>query len=137
VGQPTLFDSTEAVLADDDRGRIGYTPGFIDAATAEAWFAELRSGVNWRSERRMMYDREVDVPRLVGHFRLDSPDDSTPAPILEAARRVVERLDVPFNSVAPHNDPASRSFANSCDEGCGWADWGGVRRRGVRPERIR
>ena len=64
----------------------------------------------------MMYDREVDVPRLIGHFRLDPPPASTPRAIMEASRLVAERLDVPFNtvglnlyrdgrdSVAPHND---------------------------------
>src|SRR5688572_15063136 len=97
--QLPLFDSTETLLADDERGRIAYTLDFIDAATAHAWFAELRSGVNWRAERRMMYDREVDVPRLIGHFRLDPPVSSTPAAIRDAARRVADRIDAPFNSV--------------------------------------
>lgn len=114
--QLTLFDYGETLLADDERGRIAYTPRFVDAATAETWFAELRRAVDWRAERRMMYDREVDVPRLVGHFRLDPAPDSAPGAILEAARRVGERVGVPFNSVglnlyrdgrdsvAPHND---------------------------------
>ena len=114
--QLTLFDSSEALLADDERGRIAYTPGFVEAATAEAWFAELRSGVNWRALRRKMYDREVEVPRLIGHFRLDPPPGITPGAILDASRRVVDHLGVPFNSVglnlyrdgsdsvAPHND---------------------------------
>jgi alkylated DNA repair dioxygenase AlkB len=116
MSQLTLFESSENVLADDERGRIVYTSRFVDAATTDAWFAELRAGVEWRSERRMMYDREVDVPRLVGHFRLDPPPESTPAAIVDAARRVRESLEVPFNSVglnlyrdgrdsvAPHND---------------------------------
>jgi alkylated DNA repair dioxygenase AlkB len=116
MGQLTLFESAETLLVDDDRGRISYTPRFVDAETAEAWFAEVRGGVGWRAERRMMYDREVDVPRLVGHFRLDPAPASTPAAILDAARRVTEKLNVPFNSVglnlyrdghdsvAPHND---------------------------------
>src|SRR5215208_3802662 len=114
--QLTLFDSDETLLADDERGRIAYTARFVDPATALAWFAELRNNVNWRSERRMMYDREVDVPRLIGHFRLDPPSGSTPAAILDVARRVVGCLELPFNSVglnlyrdgrdsvAPHND---------------------------------
>jgi alkylated DNA repair dioxygenase AlkB len=114
--QLTLFDSSEAVLTDDERGRIAYTPRFVDAPTAEAWFAELRSGVKWRGQRRQMYDREVDVPRLIGHFRLDPAPEGTPAAIVDAARLVVDRLGVPFNSVglnfyrdgrdsvAPHND---------------------------------
>jgi alkylated DNA repair dioxygenase AlkB len=111
-----LFDSTETVLADDERGRIRYTPGFVVGDTAAAWFAELRGAVEWRRERRLMYEREVDVPRLMGHFRLDPPPAGTPDVVLEASRRVRERLDVPFNSVglnfyrdgrdsvAPHND---------------------------------
>jgi alkylated DNA repair dioxygenase AlkB len=114
--QLTLFDSTEAVLADDERGRITYTPRCVDPATAEVWFAELRSAVEWRTLRRTMYEREVDVPRLIGHYRLDPPAESTPRAILDAFGRVVDRLDVPFNSVglnlyrdgrdsvAPHND---------------------------------
>jgi alkylated DNA repair dioxygenase AlkB len=117
--QPTLFDSSETLLADDERGRITYMPRFVDAAIAEAWFAQLRSGVNWRTERRMMYDRDVAVPRLMGHFRLDPAPGATPGAILEAARRVVDRVGAPFNSVglnlyrdgrdsvAPHNDHLS------------------------------
>jgi alkylated DNA repair dioxygenase AlkB len=117
--QPTLFDAEESVLVplvDGERGRVTYAPRFVDAETAAAWFAELRAGVHWRSERRMMYDREVDVPRLMSHFRLDQPLTPTPAAILEAARRVTETVGAPFNSVglnfyrdgrdsvAPHSD---------------------------------
>jgi alkylated DNA repair dioxygenase AlkB len=63
-----------------------------------------------------MYDREVDVPRLLGHFRLDATVGTAPAAIIEAARRVVAHVGVQFNSVglnlyrngrdsvAPHND---------------------------------
>jgi alkylated DNA repair dioxygenase AlkB len=116
VSQLKLFDSCEGILADDERGRITYTPGFVGAETAQAWFTELHRDIRWRSERRDMYDREVDVPRLLGSFRLDPAPDATPTAVLEAARRVVAHLDVPFNSVglnlyrdgrdsvAPHND---------------------------------
>ena len=116
MSQLALFDSTETVLVDDERGRITYLPRFIDAATAEAWFAALRHGVEWRSERRMMYEREVDVPRLMCSFRLDPAPASTPDPILDASRLVIKATSVPFNSVglnlyrdgrdsvAPHND---------------------------------
>jgi alkylated DNA repair dioxygenase AlkB len=111
-----LFDTTETVIVDDDRGRITYAPRFVDSETARAWFDALRTGVAWRSERRMMYDREVDVPRLMAHFRLDPPPSATPSAILDAAQRVVDRVGAPFNSVglnryrdgrdsvAPHHD---------------------------------
>ena len=116
MAQLTLFESSDWIVEDDERGRITYTPRFIDAATAVAWFAELHVGVSWREMRREMYDREVNVPRLVGHYWLDSSDSDTPHAILAAAGRVKTHLGVPFNavglnlyrdgrdSVAPHND---------------------------------
>ncbi|HKT79076.1 MAG TPA: alpha-ketoglutarate-dependent dioxygenase AlkB [Vicinamibacterales bacterium] len=129
MSQPTLFEvgeTHERVLVDEGRGRVIYTPDFVDADTAAAWFEELRRDVAWRAERRMMYEREVDVPRLVASFRLDSADDREPEPehraraiprsIVEASRRVGNHLAIPFNSaglnfyrdgrdsVAPHND---------------------------------
>jgi alkylated DNA repair dioxygenase AlkB len=116
MAQLTLFEPADAVLTDDERGRITYTPRFVDAETSHRWFAELRSGVCWRSQRRLMYEREVDVPRLMASFRLDEADEAVPDPIRDAAARVRERLAVPFDSVglnlyrsgqdsvAPHND---------------------------------
>jgi alkylated DNA repair dioxygenase AlkB len=116
VGQLALFDSTDRVLADGERGRITYSPRFVDPALAADWFVELRTAVSWRSERRQMYDREVDVPRLISHYRLGSPITTIPAPIVAGAARVTAHLGVPFNSVglnlyrdgrdsvAPHND---------------------------------
>ena len=115
MAQLSLFDSSDVVI-DEGRGRFVYTPDFIDPSLASQWLGELRAGVVWRTQKRVMYDREVDVPRLLGHFRLDPPPDSVPPAIVEAHQRVVERLAVPFNSVglnlyrdgrdsvAPHND---------------------------------
>lgn len=111
-----LFDTGETVLADDARGRIVYTPGIVPDADARAWFAALREGVKWNAQRRQMYDREVDVPRLTSHFRLVPPEDGAPPAIWQAAEQVAGRTGVPFNSVglnlyrdgrdsvAPHND---------------------------------
>jgi alkylated DNA repair dioxygenase AlkB len=116
VAQLTLFESSDWIVANDERGRITYAPRFIDAATAAAWFAELRVGVSWREVRREMYDREVDVPRLIGHYWLEPRSGDIPQAVLAAAARVRTHLDVPFNavglnlyrdgrdSVAPHND---------------------------------
>ena len=116
VAQLTLFHGSAGVITDDDRGRITYTPDFIEPGVAEAWFAELRDAVNWRGIRRQMYDREVDVPRLIASYRLDSPADAAPRPVADAAERVIRAVGAPFNSVglnryrdgrdsvAPHND---------------------------------
>ena len=116
MSQLKLFDSCEGALTDGECGCITYNPRFVDAQIAQAWFTEIRNEVTWRSQRREMYDREVVVPRLLGHFRLDPAPAATPAAVLDAARRVVADLGVPFNSVglnlyrdgrdsvAPHND---------------------------------
>src|SRR6266545_1788118 len=119
AAQRSLFESSPGVLADDERGRIAYTPGLVSAAVAHEWFEALRDGVEWKAERRRMYDRDVDVPRLTAHFRLDSDPgqgERVPAPIREAVREVLARTGVPFttvglnryrdgrDSVAPHND---------------------------------
>jgi alkylated DNA repair dioxygenase AlkB len=116
--QLSLLERGETVYVDDASGRIAYTPGFVDRATAAGWFAELRESAPWKAERRMMYDREVDVPRLTGHYHLPwfDPTSSPPGAILEAAEEVRARTGLPFtsvglnlyrdgrDSVAPHND---------------------------------
>jgi alkylated DNA repair dioxygenase AlkB len=117
MAQIPLFSGTsETVLVDHDRGRIVYTPGLLPAEVAGAWFAELRDTVTWKSERRRMYDRMVDVPRLTAHFHLASGERGVPGPIRDAARRVIAATGVPFtsvglnfyrdgrDSVAAHND---------------------------------
>jgi alkylated DNA repair dioxygenase AlkB len=102
------------VLVEDAEGGIRYRPGFVDAVTAQAWFAALRDGVDWQHERRPMYDRVVDVPRLLAGYALDAAD--LPPVLADAARRVREGLATPFthvglnfyrdgrDSVAMHND---------------------------------
>jgi alkylated DNA repair dioxygenase AlkB len=117
--QLALFESSESILADDEWGRITYTPRLVAVPIAQAWFAELREAVPWKAERRRMYDRDVDVPRLTAHFHLP-PEGSeagpAPAAIVQAARHVIAKTGVPFtsvglnlyrdgrDSVAPHND---------------------------------
>jgi alkylated DNA repair dioxygenase AlkB len=113
--QLSLFGADEGTLVDDDTGRIAYTPRFVAPDDAEAWLAELREAVAWKAERRQMYDREVDVPRLTAHFDL-VPEADAPNAVRRAAEAVIGRTGVPFNSVglnfyrdgrdsvAPHND---------------------------------
>jgi alkylated DNA repair dioxygenase AlkB len=111
--QLELFGTGRRTLVGDTTGRIEYLPDLVDAVTAERWFAELRECVPWNSSRRMMYDREVDVPRQTASYRLDQ---TLPRALREAARRVAEVSQAPFDSVglnyyrdgrdsvAPHND---------------------------------
>src|SRR4026209_2151918 len=97
--QLMLFEYTGAVLADDGRGRIAYTPRFVDAETADAWFTEIRDRVEWRALRRTMYEKEVDVPRLIASYRLDSLHDSVLPELRDAAQRVIDAVGAPFNSI--------------------------------------
>jgi len=112
--QLSLFETAARTLIDDERGAITYHPNAISTSAAAAWFAALRDGVQWRSERRLMYDREVDVPRLVASYALDDPE--MPRELLVAARVAQQLAGREFNSaglnfyrderdsVAPHND---------------------------------
>jgi alkylated DNA repair dioxygenase AlkB len=112
--QLSFLDRGRRVLLEGASGRLDYLPGFVDPAEAAAWFREVRDGVAWSRQKRMMYDREVDVPRLVASFRLGAPE--VPAPVREAAVRASRETGAPFNSaglnlyrdgrdsVAPHND---------------------------------
>ena len=91
--------AAETVLVDDESGRIVYTPAFLPTEIAEAWFVDLRTGVPWKTQRRQMYDHEVDVPRLLAHFRLAPEDTQAPEIIRLAAGKVIAATGVPFNSV--------------------------------------
>jgi alkylated DNA repair dioxygenase AlkB len=117
MSQLSLFaQASETVVVDDARGRIGYTPDFVPVEVARVWFDEVRGAVAWEAQRRWMYDRQVDVPRLVGHFRLAPEAPHLPKAIRDAARQVMAATDVAYtsvglnfyrdgrDSVAPHND---------------------------------
>jgi alkylated DNA repair dioxygenase AlkB len=95
--QSSLFAARPQVLTDDSRGRIAYEPGFVDPATARAWFDEIRERAPWAAQRRQMYDREVDVPRLTARYATD--DATAPGAIRDAAARVQAHTGVAFTSV--------------------------------------
>ncbi len=90
--QPSLLD----VGAEIGLGRLGadveriplsmgawldVRPGWLRGA--DAIFEHLRDRVPWRAERRPMYDRVVDVPRLLCFYDEDAP---LPHPVLDEAR---------------------------------------------------
>lgn len=114
--QPSLFplDTAPRQLVEDAEGGIRYRPGFVDVATAADWFDALHRSAPWKRFTRPMYERVVDVPRLVASFALDAPD--LPPALRDAARRVEHALGTAFDavglnlyrdgrdSVAPHND---------------------------------
>jgi alkylated DNA repair dioxygenase AlkB len=59
---------------------------------ADDVFTALVSEVPWRAERRQMYDRIVDVPRLVHTYMIGEP---LPHPVLEEARDALSEHYLP------------------------------------------
>ena len=60
---------------------VEFFPGWM--AGADALFDVLVDAVPWKSERRTMYDRVVDVPRLLAFYGEGEP---LPVPVLDQAR---------------------------------------------------
>ena len=96
--------------------------GWVD--DADTLFDELISAVPWRAERRQMYDRVLDVPRLVSFHDLTA--EPAPHPAITRLRRRLNdvyagELGEPFttagmclyrdgsDSVAWHGDTIGRS----------------------------
>ena len=112
-----LFEEQAAIVVSDSEGGIRYHPRCVPVDTAREWFQKLLSEVPWRRLRRRMYERMIDVPRLIANFALDAPERPV---CLDAALHAVQRIAfAPYNrvglnlyrdgqdSVAPHGDRES------------------------------
>jgi alkylated DNA repair dioxygenase AlkB len=99
---------------------VDVRPGWLTGAST--LFERLARVVPWQAERRQMYDRVVDVPRLLCFY---GEDDPLPDPVLGAAREALSahyaaELGEPFrtaglchyrdgrDSVAWHGDRIGR-----------------------------
>ncbi|MYT21830.1 alpha-ketoglutarate-dependent dioxygenase AlkB [Streptomyces sp. SID7760] len=100
---------------------VDHLPGWLSGA--DLLFERLAEDVPWHAERRQMYEREVDVPRLLAFYGEGEP---LPHPVLVEARAALTRhyaaeLGEPFttaglclyrdgrDSVAWHGDRIGRS----------------------------
>jgi alkylated DNA repair dioxygenase AlkB len=109
---------TRTVL--DHGAWVDVRPGWMRGA--DALFHRLAEEVPWRAERRQMYERVVDVPRLLCFYEEDA---ALPDPALDEARRMLDahygaELGEPFrtlglclyrdgrDSVAWHGDTIGR-----------------------------
>jgi alkylated DNA repair dioxygenase AlkB len=97
--QGTLFDpGVSGVPRLDNAERTTLTHGaWVDCRrnwlpVADEVFATLVADVPWRAERRQMYDRVVDVPRLVHTYAVGEP---LPPPTLEEARSALSAHYLP------------------------------------------
>jgi alkylated DNA repair dioxygenase AlkB len=82
-----------------DGAWVDLRPGWL--AGADALFERLSQAVPWRAERRQMYEREVDVPRLLCFY---DEGDALPDPALDDARKALDahygaELGEPFRTV--------------------------------------
>ena len=118
--QAALFDHADRRLLGDGAWIDVYSGWLQDADTL---FDELAATTPWRAERRPMYDRVVDVPRLLSFHDLNT--DAAPHPrIVELRDRLndiyADELGEPFttaglclyrdgnDSVAWHGDKIGR-----------------------------
>ena len=127
--QGSLFDHCER--RDLGSGAwIEMRSGWVDDGTicADSLFEELLSAVPWQAERRQMYDRVLDVPRLVSFCDLANTPPPHPA-IARLRRRLNDiyagELGEPFttagfclyrdgsDSVAWHGDTVRRPRSSS------------------------
>jgi alkylated DNA repair dioxygenase AlkB len=108
VLQSSLFDLADeirvgppAAATRETLGRgawIDVLPGWVSGA--ESLFDQLVDDVPWRGERRQMYERVVDVPRLLAFY---DEADPLPHPALVEARvalnrRYADELGEPFRT---------------------------------------
>lgn len=122
---------------------VDVRPGWVTAA--DDVLAALVAEVPWRAEQRPMYDRVVDVPRLVSTYQAGQP---LPHPLLDAARDALSahylpELGEPFvtagccfyrdgrDSVAWHGDTFGRGRAE--DTMVAIVSFGDPRRLALRP----
>jgi alkylated DNA repair dioxygenase AlkB len=150
--QPSLLDGPEPSLGDlaglvrTPLGRgawIDHLPGWCSGA--DTIFERLVEAVPWRAEQRPMYDRVVDVPRLVHHYGVGA---ALPHPVLSAARDTLSahyaaELGEPFvtagccfyrdghDSVAWHGDNLGRG--RTSDTMVAIVSFGSPRKLALRP----
>jgi alkylated DNA repair dioxygenase AlkB len=129
--QPSMFGSAGSLGISELGGAVEHRPlsdgawvdlrpGFVTAA--DQLFDALAAAVPWREERMRMYDRTVQVPRLVARY---GQGETLPHPVLEEARAALDahyaaELGEPFvsaglclyrdgsDSVAWHGDRIAR-----------------------------
>lgn len=106
--QGSLFDAADEIglrpLSGVRRSTLGQgawidvLPGWLTGA--DLLFDALVESVPWQAERRRMYERVVDVPRLLSYYRAGEP---LPHPVLVEARSALgahyaAELGEPFRS---------------------------------------
>ena len=126
LGDDIGFGTLDRLVTRQQLGRgawVDVLPGWL--AGADALFDQLADAVPWQAERRQMYERVVDVPRLLCFY---GEQDGLPHPVLVQVREALStyygpELGEPFrtagmclyrdgrDSVAWHGDTIGRGRA--------------------------
>jgi alkylated DNA repair dioxygenase AlkB len=110
VFQPSLLDNGSSVEISPITAGAGRTflahGAWVElhrnwVTGSDQLFSSLDASVPWRAERRQMFERMVDVPRLVAFYEEEQP---LPDPALDAIRRALTKhlspeLGEPFRTV--------------------------------------
>jgi alkylated DNA repair dioxygenase AlkB len=94
--QPSIWDVAEETSLTPLAGRVvrrplsqgawvDHLPGWV--AGSDAVLYVLLGDIGWRADRRQMYDREVDVPRLLRWY---GGGETLPHPVLTDARTALD-----------------------------------------------
>ena len=95
--QTGFFAEDSRPIARTQQGAITYYPAVFGARECRLLFEDLLANIPWSAETMKMYDKVVDVPRLVAWYR---DPDVLPQSLETIRRRVQERLLTPFNGVS-------------------------------------
>jgi alkylated DNA repair dioxygenase AlkB len=140
--QQDLFELEPVSLVRDEEGGIRYLPDRISKREANRWFDLLLENADWGAYRRMMYDREVAVPRLIAGYT-DNRSTELPEPLADAFAKVRMLVGAPFNSVglnlyrdekdsvAPHSDKVEKLVVG---QPIAVLSLGATRRMSIRPK---
>ena len=92
-----LFQPEMLQLLEDAQGGARYWPALVDPVTAVRWFEALRAGAAWTQSRRPMYNRIVDVPRLLAGYPVDALPGGLPLARMLACVQV--KVPAPFTGI--------------------------------------
>lgn len=122
-GEPPFFDAEFRAARRERLTRdawIEHVPNWLGGH--QRLFEQLLGAVDWHHQRRQMYDREVDVPRLVAR----APESGEPGELLRTIARTLsarysialESISLAYyrngqDSVAPHGDKMGLLRANT------------------------
>ncbi|WP_207003644.1 alpha-ketoglutarate-dependent dioxygenase AlkB [Trinickia mobilis] len=141
--QEVLFGPEPVSVVRDEEGGVRYLPASIGPQLAHRWFDLLMRNASWGAYRRMMYDREVAVPRLMAGYAEDAQAE-LPEPLTEAFNVMRSLVGAPFNhvglnlyrdendSVAPHGDKVEKLVIG---QPIAVLSLGATRRMSIRPRR--